>query len=202
MGVSKDDRDTDLVDRCLSGSDDAWTELYSRFQRLVGMVVRRRLRVSQDGVEDVTQEVFMVLMSALKNYDSAYSLQKYVCTIAERVCVDHYRFSTASKRDAETEPFEDHLSGVVDCQMEHQSIGNQEEELALRQQTHLLRQSLRTLGAKCRELLRMRYLEELPYQKISQILSVSENTLTVQAARCIRELKTIFQASIRKGARL
>lgn len=201
MDVSKDDTDTDLVDRCLSGSAPAWTELYCRFQRLVGMVVRRRLYFSQDGVADVTQEVFMVLMSALKNYDSTYSLQKYICTIAERVCVDHYRFSTAAKRDAETEPFKDHLSGFAGCQMEDRPARNQEDELALRQQTHFLRQALRALGAKCRELLRLRYLEELPYKKISQILSVSENTLTVQAARCIRELKTIFQASIRKGAR-
>ncbi len=202
MAVSKDDRDTDLVDRCLSGSEHAWTELYSRFQRLVGMVVRRRLYFSQDGVEDVTQEVFMVLMSALKNYDSTYSLQKYICTIAERVCVDHYRFSTAAKRDAETEPFEDHISGIGDCQMEDRPARNQEDELALRQQTDFLRQALRALGEKCRELLRLRYLEELPYKKISLILSVSENTLTVQAARCIRELKILFQTSIRKGARL
>ena len=177
-------------------------EFYCRFHRLVGMVVKRRLRASQDGVEDVTQEVFMVLISALKNYDSTYSLQKYVCTIAERVCVDHYRFSTAAKRDAETEPFEDYLTGIAGCRMEDRPAGNQEEELALRQQTHLLRQALRALGAKCRELLRFRYLEELPYQKISQILSISENTLTVQTARCIRELKTIFHASLKKGARL
>ncbi len=198
----KENRDIALVGQCLSGSEPAWAEFYTRFQRLVRLVVRRRLHVSQDGVEDVIQEVFMVLISALKNYNSTYSLQKYVSTIAERVCVDHYRFSTAAKRDTETEPFEDYLSRVADCRMEDRSAGNQEEELALRQQTHLLRQALRALGAKCRELLRLRYLEELPYQKISQILSISENTLTVQAARCVRELKTIFHVSLKKGARL
>ncbi|MCX5873803.1 MAG: sigma-70 family RNA polymerase sigma factor [Deltaproteobacteria bacterium] len=199
MAVSKDDRDTDLVDRCLSGSEHAWTELYSRFQRLVGMVVKRRLRVSQDGVEDVTQEVFMVLMSALKNYDSTYSLQKYVCTIAERVCVDHYRFSTAAKRDAEIEPFDDLRPGTYI--MNGSRIDNQEDELIFSEDADIVRRALRLLGAKCRELLKLRYYEELPYGKITEILGATENTLTVQATRCVRELKTCYQTLINKGAR-
>lgn len=199
MAVSKDDRDTDLVDRCLSGSEHAWTELYSRFQRLVGMVVKRRLRVSQDGVEDVTQEVFMVLMSALKNYDSTYSLQKYVCTIAERVCVDHYRFSTAAKRDAEIEPFDDLRPGTYT--MNGSRIDNQEDELIFSEDADIVRRALRLLGAKCRELLKLRYYEELPYGKITEILGATENTLTVQATRCVRELKTCYQTLINKDAR-
>jgi RNA polymerase sigma factor (sigma-70 family) len=195
-----DDRDSDLVDRCLSGSELAWTELYCRFQRLVGMVVKRRLRVPHDGLEDVVQDVFMVLTSALKNYDSVYSLQKYICTLAERVCVDHYRFSTAAKRDGETEPLEDHISGLTNCRTEVQDSGNQEEKLVLREQTQFLRQSLRTLGERCRRLLRLRYLEELPYSEISKVMNANENTLAVQVARCIRELKTSFQKLIKKGA--
>ncbi len=194
-----DDRDSDLVDRCLSGSERAWTELYYRFQRLVGMVVKRRLRVSQEGLEDVTQEVFMALTSALKNYDSVYSLQKYICTIAERVCVDHYRFSTAAKRDGETEPLEDHFEELTNCQSEVHDSGNQEDKLVLREQTHFLRQSLRTLGERCRRLLRLRYLEELPYSEISKVLNANENTLAVQVARCIRELRTSFQRLVKKG---
>jgi RNA polymerase sigma factor (sigma-70 family) len=195
-----DDRDSDLVDRCLSGSELAWTELYCRFQRLVGMVVKRRLRVSHDGLEDIVQEVFMVLTSALKNYDSIYSLQKYISTIAERVCVDHYRFSTAAKRDGETEPLEDHILGLTNCRSAGQDCGNQEDKLVLREQTQLLRQALRTLGERCRELLRLRYLEELQYSEISEIVNANENTLAVQVARCIRELKTNFQRLIKKRA--
>jgi len=202
MAVNMDDRDTDLVDRCLSGSELAWTELYYRFQRLVGMVVKRRLRVSQEGLEDVTQEVFMVLTSALKNYDSTYPLPKYVCTIAERVCIDQYRFSSAAKRDAETEPLEDHLSEAASCWIQVHPTGNQEEELVFRQQTHFLRQSLRMLGERCRELLRLRYLEELPYSEISEIVNANENTLAVQVARCIRELRASFQRLVKKGAPL
>jgi RNA polymerase sigma factor (sigma-70 family) len=194
-----DDRDSDLVDRCLSGSELAWTELYRRFQRMVGMVVKRRLRVSQEGLEDVTQEVFMALTSALKNYDSVYSLQKYICTIAERVCVDHYRFSTAAKRDGETEPLEDHLLGLTNCRSEVHDSGNQEDKLVLREQTQFLRQSLRTLGERCRRLLRLRYLEELPYSQISKVLNANENTLAVQVARCIGELKASFERLVKKG---
>jgi RNA polymerase sigma factor (sigma-70 family) len=201
MASSKENKDIALVGQCLSGSEPAWSEFYSRFQRLVRMVVRRRLRVSDEGVEDVVHEVFISLMSALKTYDSSYSLQNFVCTISERVCVDQYRFSTAAKRDAETEPFDDQVPGLAGCIMDGSKKGHQEEELILSEQADIIRRAMRLLGAKCRELLKLRYYEELPYGKITEILGATENTLTVQAARCIRELKTSYQTLINKGAR-
>lgn len=201
MASPKENTDIALVGQCLSGSEPAWLEFYSRFHRLVRMVVRRRLRVSDEGVEDVVQEVFMLLMTALKNYDSTYSLQKFVCTIAERVCIDNFRFSTAAKRGAETQSFEDYLSSVADCCMDDQHSRNQEEELGLQQQTHLLKQSMRSLGEKCRELLKLRFYDELPYLKMAEIIGATENTLTVQVARCVRELRVVYQKLVKKGAR-
>ena len=48
MASSKETKDIALVGQCLSGSEPAWLEFYSRFQRLVRMVVRRLLLVSHE----------------------------------------------------------------------------------------------------------------------------------------------------------
>ncbi|MGC8660000.1 MAG: RNA polymerase sigma factor [Desulfomonilaceae bacterium] len=115
----------------MSGSEPAWAEFYSRFQRLVRMVVRRRLHFSPEETEDVVHEVFISLMSALKTYDSSNPLQNFVGTITERVCVDKYRFSKAAKRDADTEPFDDQNPRIADCIMGGPKMGHQEAELIL-----------------------------------------------------------------------
>ncbi|MGC8659999.1 MAG: RNA polymerase sigma factor [Desulfomonilaceae bacterium] len=62
-----------------------------------------------------------------------------------------------------------------------------------------MRLAFRLLGARCRQLLRLRYHEELPYSRIAKILGATENTLTVQAGRCIRELRAGYQKLLNKG---
>lgn len=201
MASPQDNKDLALVAQCLSGSELAWLEFYVRYQRLVRMVVKMRLRVSEEGVEDVVQEVFISLLSALKTYDTSCSIQNFVCIIAGRVCVDQYRFSTAAKRYAETESFDDQATVLAGCMMDGPQKGHQEEELIRLEQSDITRRALRLLGAKCRELLKLRYYEELPYGKITKIFGAAENALTVQSSRCIRELRDIYQSLVNKAAR-
>ena len=88
-----ENKDFTLVGQCLSGSEPAWMEFYSRFERLVRMVVRRRLHNSEDATEDVVHDVFITLLSALKNYNSSYSLQNFVqpicpdCVLGRNACL-------------------------------------------------------------------------------------------------------------------
>jgi len=199
MASINENKDFTLVGQCLSGSEPAWMEFYSRFERLVRMVVRRRLHNSEDAIEDVVHDVFITLISALKNYNSSYSLQNFVCTIAERVCVDRYRFSNASKRNAETHSLDDENSGVVYQVMKSSNQPCQEEALILAQEAEIVKRALRLLGMKCRELLRLRYYDEAPYSKIAELTGITENTLTVQTSRCIRELRNIHQNLVKSG---
>ncbi|MFH0959668.1 MAG: sigma-70 family RNA polymerase sigma factor [Pseudomonadota bacterium] len=199
MASIYENKDVTLVGQCLSGSEPAWTEFYSRFERLVKMVVRRRLHVSEDAIEDVVHEIFISLLSGLKNYNSSYSLQNFVCTVAERVCVDQYRFSKASKRHAETYSLDDEDSGISDQVMKSSNHFGQEEELIVSQEGEIVRQALRLIGMKCRELLRLRYYDEAPYSRIAELTGVTENTLTVQTARCIRELRNIHRKLVQNG---
>jgi RNA polymerase sigma factor (sigma-70 family) len=196
VSISENNDDT-LVGQCLSGSEPAWTEFYSRFERLVRMVIRRRLHISEDGIEDVVHDVFVTLISALKNYNSSYSLQNFVCTIAERVCVDQYRFSKATKRNVEAVSMDDEHSGLARQVMESSNQVFQEESLIRAQETDIIRRALRLIGIKCRELLRLRYYDEAPYSKIAEVTGIAANTLVVQTTRCIRELRNIYQKLVK-----
>lgn len=199
MGNQTANRDILLVRECLSGSEHAWTDFYCRYESIVKSVVRRQRRFSPQEVEDVTQNVFISLMSGLKTYDSAYSLSNFICTIAERVSIDEYRRSKTAKRDGRTDPIDHHDGGQEGMTIILSNVDHEEEELGKAQLVELLRHAFMRLGARCRELLRLRYYEELPYENITQIIGATENTLSVQAKRCLKELRACFDEIQREG---
>jgi RNA polymerase sigma factor (sigma-70 family) len=59
---------------------------------------------------------------------------------------------------------------------------------------------LRALGAACRELLKLRYFDELSYREISQQLGASDNTLAVRSKRCLAELSAGYGEQVEKGS--
>lgn len=188
-----------LVKECLAGSDRAWSDFYSQYFPLVRHTVRRQRQFSPSDVEDMTQKVFVNLMSALDTYDPTYSLARFVCVVAQRVCIDEYRKSKTAMRDAPTVPIDlndgsEEGSWVVASKAEHQ-----EEELSQAQLLTILRHALRDLGTKCQELLQMRYFEELPYKRIMEVIGSTENTLVIRVRRCLDELRAVWDELVRKG---
>lgn len=194
MPTPQNHSDENLVEQCLSGSSAAWLEFYSRFERLVRLVVRRRLGMYQDQCEDMVQEVFITLMSALATFEPRFKLQVFVCSIAERVCIDRYRFERAEKRSAILEPLDDpdHVD-IIQANLSAQAK-SQEELLSEHERNKILKLALRSLKSSCRELLTLRYLEELSYGEITRRIGGTENTLAVQVSRCIAQLRSTLSA--------
>lgn len=199
MGSHHHSSDDVLVRECLSGCEHAWTEMYSRFYPLVRNIVKRKAGFSNPEIEDLIQTVFVQIISGLGSYDSGYSLTSFVGMLAERVSIDQFRKSRAAKRDAVTDPVDHHgdsqEGGVVLLDKDH----HQEEKLSRAQQAELIKEALRRLNQKCRELLRLRFYEEAPYKDITKVFGVSENTLTVQTRRCLGELQGMYAMLLRKG---
>lgn len=192
------DQDILLVKECLSGSENAWTEFYCRYEPLVKSIARKQPWLARHQVEDVTQTVFVSLMSDLETWDQAHSLSAFVVMIAKRDCIDEYRKHKAAKRDAVTNPV-DHHDGAEGYESLASNCNHQEEELAEAQEKELLRRARVALGERCQDLLELRIFEELPYKEITELLGASENTLTVQFRRCLDELRANFHELVRKG---
>lgn len=178
-----------LVHNCLSGSRKAWDDFYVRFVPLVRKAVQKHGYGLESDAEDIVQDAFLALHSDLHRYDSQYKLSQFVWIVTKQVCVDHYRRSKASKRDGRTVPVDHHDGGEEGYLMLESVQDPQEEELERSQQTALLKAAFRRLGAKCKEVLRLRYLEELPFKEIANVLGANKKSLAVQAGRCLDELR-------------
>ena len=194
-------QDKDLVRECLSGSQDAWNVFYCKYERLIKSVIRRQLRFFEEYLEDVCQDVLLELVTALKTYDSSHSLTKFVCIVTERVCIDHYRFSNAEKRSAKTQSLDQQNSDHLETTALISNATLPDELVSSAQLVKYLRICIRRLSSKCREILKMRYEQDLPFKQIGANLGVTENTVTVQARRCLDELRVQYSEIERKGVK-
>ena len=64
-----------------------------------------------------------------------------------------------------------------------------------------LRVALKNLSSRCTQLITLRYLEELSFKEIGEIVGSSENTVTVQTRRCLDSLRLTFDESDKRGSR-
>ena len=178
-----------LVRECLAGKEEAWKEFYSRFVNLMRSVVRKYSGLSPEDIEDLTQASFLSLTTALSSYDHRQSLPRFVCVITERVLIDEYRRVRAAKRDAEL-----HTSAHADVASatgEDTGKGNELQDISIEraEEVSLVRSCLEELDPRCRELMTLRYFRELSFNEIADLLGETENTVTVQAKRCLAKLR-------------
>lgn len=194
-------RDRLLVQQCLAGSRTAWDELYDRFLLLVRKIIRTHLRCGESDTQDMIQNVFLSVCTALKNYDHQYPLSKFVWVISERVCIDELRKRQSAKRLGDTVPANHHDHGDDATTVVPSRADTPERQFAEAELHQLLRLAFRQLGDKCRELLRLRYLQELSFKEIIPLLGGKEKTLAVQTARCLAELKNLYHQVETEGQR-
>jgi RNA polymerase sigma-70 factor (ECF subfamily) len=83
-------KDDELALRCAGGDEEAWKVLVTRFQRKVWNVAYQ-FTGRADEAEELSQEIFLHLLSALRTFDSSGSLPAWLQRVARNYAIDHYR---------------------------------------------------------------------------------------------------------------
>jgi len=82
--------DGELARRCASGDEEAWRVLVGRFQKKVWHVAYQ-FTGRADEAEELTQEIFLHLLAALRTFDPSGSLPAWLQRVARNYAIDHYR---------------------------------------------------------------------------------------------------------------
>ena len=75
--------DTDLIERCLKGDQEAWKDLVVRYQRLVYSVAHVFCSNPED-VSDVFQQVWLELFQQLADLRNVEALPAWLMTVTRR----------------------------------------------------------------------------------------------------------------------
>jgi len=103
--AEKDTRtDMELIEACLEGDQECFTELVNRYKNLVYSII---LRMTKDNNEasDLAQDVFIKVYRNLKSYTPQFRFSTWIMRITSNHIIDHHR-----KKRLETVSLEAHMT--------------------------------------------------------------------------------------------
>ena len=164
--------DADLVAQALAGSQDAYRLLVERHSRSVLTLVARIVR--NEGIaEELAQDAFVKAFGALRSFDPSYKFTNWLLRIAHNVAIDHLR-----RTKVLVVPLDDEETGrdMADVLADERapSAFDRAVQGDFRQD---LDAALATLRPEFRRLVVMRYLEDLSYEDISEVVGLPLGTV-------------------------
>jgi len=133
--------------------------------------------------EDMVQNIFYRMLKYRSGNAGTGAFQTWMFHIARNVLKDHYK-----KRQPAA--VSDKMDGMTENLTDGQTVIDQ---LERKQDQQQLYKAMELLKVEEREILTLSKFQELKYQEIAEILSISEGTVKVRVHRALNELKNIYQ---------
>jgi RNA polymerase sigma-70 factor (ECF subfamily) len=180
-------KESALVERVLSGDQEACFRLVDDYARMVGTVIWRA--TGDDRViEDLAQETFLRVFRSLGYFDGRGKLSTWIYTIANRVAIDHLR---KSGRRREESLNGESASSLADRFFDSESP-DPENALAQKEIRRVVREELARLPEAYRLSLVYTAIEGLDYQTVAGMMGIPVGTLKTYVFRGKRMLKEII----------
>ncbi|WP_250278510.1 RNA polymerase sigma factor [[Clostridium] colinum] len=119
--------DYELVQKCLNGEKDYFSEIISRHKNLVYSVVLRMVN-NQDDANDLAQEVFIKIYKNLDKYFPDFKFSTWIVKITTNHVIDYRR-----KKKYETVPMDEIEYKLISEKSPEQNCLEKEERLMLNQ---------------------------------------------------------------------
>lgn len=147
------------------------TQLWLESEPAVRAFVFAAVRGLQDA-EDVVQKVALTTARRFDEYDSSRPFVAWALWLAKSRVVDHYR-NQARQKEVFSDALLDRLASAIE---QEQPSRQTDRQLALEQ-------CLETLPAKSRQMLDLRYVDNLPMESIAERSGVTAGSMRVMLCR-------------------
>lgn len=167
-----------------SGDKMTFEEVYDEYYEIVYKAVYMRL-LNRENTEDVVQETFIKAMNAWESFDdNKAKVQTWLCTIAKNTMLNYVRnnkkhdslsYDEMNENGFERGAEDKELNALTDdCAKEAYSI-------------------LSGLKKEDRELLVMRYVEELSYKEIASRIDSNDKAVAKKVERLLKKCREMNQ---------
>lgn len=171
----------DLICRAARGDAEAFRQLVEAYQTPAYRLAARMC--GPDSAEDVTQEAFLAAWRALPEFRGDCRLSTWLYRLVSNAAIDCLR---REKKHRDT--------GDVD-DLELPDGGPSPQEQAERSDTRdAVRRALDRLSPEHRQVLLLRFMQELDYGEIARALNVSEGTVKSRINRAKSKLREVLAA--------
>ncbi|HIP37533.1 MAG TPA: sigma-70 family RNA polymerase sigma factor [Crocinitomix sp.] len=176
----KGKRDLALVEKALNGNQSAYAELMEMYRESIYFMMLKMVRKEEDA-DDLTIEAFGKAFNRLHQYSPSYAFSTWLFKIASNNAIDFIRkkrLKLTSMDSAYTNSDGENVS------MDIESSEKDPEEVAIHlEKVKHMRQIVKTLKPRYKELIEKRYFEELSYEEIATEMDLPLGTVKAQLFR-------------------
>jgi RNA polymerase sigma-70 factor, ECF subfamily len=160
----------------------AYGKVVARYEAALMRYVRRLLGHHAASAEDVLQEVFVKAYLNINDFDRARAFAPWLYRIAHNEAVSYLR---GRKMEQQTINGEDAMLLIERAAADSDPAA----DLEAARTSGEVRQALKALDARYRDVLVLRYLEEKSYDEIADILRLPPGTVATLIRRGLQQLK-------------
>jgi RNA polymerase sigma factor (sigma-70 family) len=172
--------DYNLVLKAREGEQAAFAELMDRYRDSIYFMLLKMVN-NKDDADDLTIEAFGKAFNRLDLYTPNFAFSTWLFKIASNNCIDFIR-----KKKKNTLSIDSAISGEDGDEMyiDLRSDALTPEEEAIKQQKEkLMRDVVQKLKPRYRQLIEMRYFQQLAYEEIAEQLDLPLGTVKAQLFR-------------------
>jgi RNA polymerase sigma factor (sigma-70 family) len=167
--------DSQLIEACINGEEQAWTTLIERCSRLI-YTIPLRFGFSKMVADEIFQETCLILLEGLDSLQQSERVRSWLVTVCKRVCIQHMR----QKKDVES-------LDMMDVDGRFPELDN---ELIQLEQQYIVQEALMRLPERCQYLIKAMFFDDPPatYEDIAEVLSISKGSIGPTRSRCLDKL--------------
>ena len=186
--------DRQLVQRLLAKEQEAELYFFRTYREKIYQACSYILGPNDPEAEDITQEVFIVALRKLPEFQFKSSLYRWLYKISVFLC-----YKRVHKRGRHVAHLEEELETIAGpLSMERDRL--KQEDAERERLAGLVKSQRDLMGDPCQSLLKLRDEDEKSYADIAETLKVPIGTVMSRLARCKEALKQLVMAALQEGS--
>ncbi len=178
--------ETKLVKKLRSGDNTAMEEFYNIYRNRLYSLVLEQVGQDQTVAEDLVQEVFLAALDSLDKFRGDSQLYTWLRSIAFHKINDFYRRQVREPKPKESSPDFDTMKQIEQTGDDKPATLTVLESEEIRQSVH---EALEDLPQDYQDVLVLKYLEEMPVLKISQVMGRSPKSVEGLLSRARKAMR-------------
>jgi RNA polymerase sigma-70 factor (ECF subfamily) len=183
--IANKNNDLELVQRYKNGDITGFNEIVRKYQKQVYWVIRKMVQ-DHDEADDITQEVFIKVHSALLDFREESNLFTWLYRIATNYSLNHIKkvkVKNTVSVELVVEPIESNDPRA-------------DEELDEETKRNVLMAAIETLPTQQRVVFNMRYYDQLQYDEIADILGKSTGGIKANYFHAVKKIGEYVKGKI------
>jgi RNA polymerase sigma-70 factor (ECF subfamily) len=172
------------------GDLDALSTLVTRYQNRLYRYLLRMVRQPAEA-EDLFQVTWIRVAEKIQQYDPKRNFEAWLFTLARNLAIDHLRRIRPESLD---EPVGDETTGETGATRLQSHDPPPIERIVARERTSRIGESMESLSVMYREVLTLRFEEEMKLEEIAEVLSVPLSTVKTRLRRALDRLRGTMEA--------